>query len=69
MPMRDVLGWLLFLLSAALFAVAGLRADDPLVVVGSAVFGFACLLFLSHAATSLRRSTPTGEGVGSHDAG
>jgi hypothetical protein len=36
MPMRDVLGW---------------------------------LLFLSHAATSLRRSTPTSEGVGSHDAG
>ena len=69
MPMRDVLGWLLFLLSAALFAVAGLRADDPLVVSGSAVFGFACLLFLSHAVTRRRRSTPTSDGVGSQDAG
>ncbi len=69
MPMRDVLGWLLFLLSAALFAVAGLRADDPLVVAGSAVFGFACLLFLSHAATNLRRSASTRASVDSGDAG
>lgn len=49
MPIRDFLGWLLFLASAVLFGVSGARAGDPLVVAGSAVFGFACLLFLSHA--------------------
>ncbi len=58
MPKRDYLGWLLFLMSAVLFAVAGVRSEDPLVVAGSAVFGLACLLFLSHAAPSPRRSKP-----------
>ncbi|MDO8107700.1 hypothetical protein Q6348_10885 [Isoptericola sp. b441] len=40
------LGWLLFLLSAVLYAWAGARAGDLLVVAGSVVFGGACVLFL-----------------------
>lgn len=47
MRRRDRLGWLLFLASAALFGAAGVRTADPFVVAGSAVFGGACLLFLS----------------------
>lgn len=37
----------MFLVSAGLFAAAGLRTRDPLVVAGSVVFGVACLLFLT----------------------
>ncbi len=55
MPRRDAVGWLLFLASAVLFAIAGVRSGDPLVVAGSVVFGLACLLFLSHATPSPRR--------------
>ena len=58
MPIRDFLGWLLFLVSAALFAVAGARSGDLLVVAGSAVFGFACLLFLSHSLPSRLGGSP-----------
>lgn len=39
-------GWLLFLLSAVLFAVSGIRSGDWLVISGSVVFGAACVLFL-----------------------
>lgn len=39
-------GWILFLVSAVLFALAGVRSGDWLVVGGSVVFGVACLLFL-----------------------
>lgn len=49
MPIRDAMGWVLFLVSAVLFAAAGVRSDDPLVISGSVVFGLACVLFLSHA--------------------
>ena len=47
MRTRDQVGWIFFLISAAFFTVAGLRAGDPLVVIGSIVFGIACVLFLS----------------------
>lgn len=40
------IGWLTFIVSAALFAWAGVRAGDWLVFVASLVFGFACVLFL-----------------------
>ena len=39
-------GWLLFLLSAMLFGVSGVRSGDWLVIAGSVVFGAACVLFL-----------------------
>lgn len=55
-PRRDAAGWLSFLTSAVLFAVAGVRSGDLLVVAGSVVFGLACLLFLSHATPSPRRA-------------
>lgn len=40
-------GWLLFLVCAVLYTGSGIRAGDGLVVVGSVVFGVACLLFLA----------------------
>lgn len=46
MPRLHQIGWLLFLLSAVLFAAAGIRSGDWLVVAGSVVFGTACGLFL-----------------------
>lgn len=46
MPREHRAGWLLFLLSAALFTAAGVRSGDGLVIAGSVVFGLACLLFL-----------------------
>ena len=44
---RDRLGWALFLVSAVCFTIAGIQAGDPAVVIGSVVFGVACVLFLS----------------------
>ncbi|MFP3883106.1 MAG: hypothetical protein ACLFRT_04335 [Actinomycetota bacterium] len=46
MPALHRLGWILFLISAVLFATAGIRSGDWLVVAGSVVFGGACVLFL-----------------------
>lgn len=40
-------GWWLFLASAVLFTVAGVRTGDPWVVAGAVVFGVACVLFLA----------------------
>lgn len=45
-PALHRLGWILFLISAVLFATAGIRSGDWLVVAGSVVFGGACVLFL-----------------------
>lgn len=39
-------GWLLFLVSALVYGIAGIRTGDWLIVVGSAVFGAACVVFL-----------------------
>ncbi|MDZ7676309.1 MAG: hypothetical protein U5K30_14725 [Acidimicrobiales bacterium] len=46
MPPLHRAGWLLFLLSAALFTTVGVRDGDWLVVAASVVFGAACVLFL-----------------------
>lgn len=46
MPRPHRIGWSLFLVSAVLFAWAGIRAGDDLVVAASVVFGVACLVFL-----------------------
>lgn len=40
-------GWILFLVCAVLYAGSGIRAGDGLVVIGSIVFGLACILFLA----------------------
>lgn len=40
------IGWVMFLVSAILFAWSGVRSGDWLVVWASVVFGVACLLFL-----------------------
>ncbi|HSL59150.1 MAG TPA: hypothetical protein VK866_14990 [Acidimicrobiales bacterium] len=39
-------GWIMFLVSALLFGWSGVQTGDWWVVVGSAVFGSACVLFL-----------------------
>lgn len=46
MSPRQRTGWVLFVVSAVLFAVAGVRSGDWLVVAASLVFGGACVLFL-----------------------
>lgn len=43
------LGWILFIVSAVLFAAAGIRDGDWLVTAASIVFGAACVLFLREA--------------------
>lgn len=40
------IGWVLFLVSAVLFAWSGMRDGDWLVTAASVVFGVACVLFL-----------------------
>ncbi len=39
-------GWMLFLLSAFIYLVAGIRAGDGLVSLGSVVWAVACFVFL-----------------------
>ncbi|MGB0210150.1 MAG: hypothetical protein ACPGCX_08665 [Ilumatobacteraceae bacterium] len=39
-------GWMLFLLSAVIYLVAGIRAGDWLVILGSVVWAVACFVFL-----------------------
>ncbi len=46
MPRLHRLGWILFLVCAVLYTAAGVRDGDPLLVIGSVVFGVACVLFL-----------------------
>ncbi len=46
MPQLHRLGWILFLVCAVLYTVAGLRDGDALIVIGSITFGVACVLFL-----------------------
>ncbi|MGA7271827.1 MAG: hypothetical protein WB239_12210 [Acidimicrobiia bacterium] len=46
MPGRHRLGWTLFLASAGLFLVTGIRDGDLVLVIASIVFGVGCVLFL-----------------------
>lgn len=39
-------GWILFLVSAAVFTAAGVRDGDALVIGASLAFGLACVLVL-----------------------
>jgi hypothetical protein len=42
----ELVGWLLFLLCAVVFVVAGIRDGDVLITIGSVLFLAACVLFL-----------------------
>ena len=46
MPHLHRVGWILFLASAVLFALTGVRDGDWTVVIASVLFGGACVLFL-----------------------
>ncbi len=41
-----LIGWLLFLASAMVYLLAGIRAGDSLVIIGSVIWAIACLVFL-----------------------
>lgn len=59
MPHREaylhLIGWILFLICAVLFLAAGIRAADPLLIVGSVVFLVACVVFLIPLVSGGRR--------------
>jgi hypothetical protein len=42
----DLLGWLVFLVSALFFLLSGVRNGDVMAITGSALFLFACVLFI-----------------------
>lgn len=44
---HDLLGWLLFVVSAALFMASSIRAGDVVGLLGGLFFLFACLAFLA----------------------
>lgn len=46
MRRTDLWGWILFLLCAVAFTIAGIRDRDLVVTVGSLLFLVACVLFL-----------------------
>ena len=46
MPPHHRIGWFMFVVSAVLFGISGVRSGDVPVIIGSAVFGVACLAFL-----------------------
>lgn len=46
MRRHEVVGWTLFVLCAITYLAAGVRDGDALVVVGSAIFLGACVVFL-----------------------
>ena len=46
MRRTDLWGWILFLLCAVVYAVAGIRDGDLLITGGSILFLAACVLFL-----------------------
>ncbi|MDA2945874.1 MAG: hypothetical protein O2925_10610 [Actinomycetota bacterium] len=46
MPRLHRAAWWLFIASAVLFGYSGVTSGDLAVIVGSAVFGAACVLFL-----------------------
>jgi hypothetical protein len=45
-PQMDLLGWIVFLVSAAFFLLSGIRNGDAMGVIGSALFFVACVLFI-----------------------
>jgi hypothetical protein len=44
---HDLLGWLLFVVSAAFFMASSIRAGDVIGLLGGAFFMLACLAFLA----------------------
>jgi len=46
MPVHHRIGWMMFITSAVLFGISGVRSGDVPAVAGSVVFGVACVAFL-----------------------
>ena len=52
-------GWILFIGSALFFMAASIRADDPVSLIGSALFLVACFVFMVPLLAQFRRSSET----------
>lgn len=50
-------GWIIFIFSALFFIAASLRAEDPIGLIGGALFLLACIVFLLPLLAELRGST------------
>ena len=49
-------GWILFVFSAIFFMVASIRAEDPVSLIGGALFLVACFVFLAPLLAELKAS-------------
>lgn len=50
-------GWIIFIFSALFFMASSIRAEDPVSLVGGALFLLACLVFLVPLVAELRESS------------
>ncbi len=55
----QIVGWILFLICAIIFLASGLKNDDILTIIGSAVFLIACFVFLYPLVTSVINNSKT----------
>ena len=52
-------GWILFIVSALFFMAASIRADDPVSLIGGALFLAACFVFMVPLLAQFRGSSET----------
>jgi hypothetical protein len=52
-------GWILFIVSALFFMAASIRADDPVSLIGGALFLVACFVFMVPLLAQFRKSSKT----------
>ena len=52
-------GWILFIVSALFFMAASIRANDPVSLIGGALFLIACFVFLVPLLAQFRESSET----------
>jgi hypothetical protein len=52
-------GWILFIVSALFFMAASIRADDPVSLIGGALFLVACFVFMVPLLAQFRKSSNT----------
>ena len=50
-------GWIIFIFSALFFMASSIRAEDPVSLIGGALFLLACFVFLVPLIAELREST------------
>jgi len=50
-------GWIIFIFSALFFMTSSIRAEDPISLIGGALFLLACLVFLVPLVAELGEST------------